>query len=128
MFPKQYFPNVTCIYDDEFARTELEKRYFKKSYWDPNTQKFYTCRALLSQFEAPLPRRLDEFKTPVMFLIPANDTVLMPASYIRRLQGRLPANIKKKIITVNGGHWWMHSSPEEAAKILCDWFDKTIKR
>ena len=127
MFSEKMFPTITRINDDSFTETDLERKYFKKSFVDPNTQKDYTGRAILSQTTTPPPRPLKELKIPTMFLAPSNDTVLMPLSYLKSLKDRLPSNIKKRIVKVNGGHWWMHSHPEEAAKVLCDWFDETLK-
>lgn len=127
IFPEVMFPTITRSNDDSFTETDLERNYFKKSYVDPNTVKDYTGLALLSQVSTPPPRPLKELKIPTMFLAPSKDTVLMPLSYIKSLQDRLPSNIKKRIVKVNGGHWWMHSHPEEAAKVLCDWFDETLK-
>lgn len=117
--------DVTRSNDDSFTETDLERKYFKKSYVDPNTQKDYTGQALFSQTTTPPPRPLKELKIPTMFLAPSRDN-LMPLSYVKSLQDKLPSNIKKRIVRVNGGHWWMHSHPEEAAKVLCDWFDETL--
>lgn len=41
-------------------------------------------------------------------------------------QNKAPT-VKKKFFEINGGHLWMYSHPEEAAKIICDWFDETLK-
>jgi hypothetical protein len=34
--------------------------------------------------------------------------------------------IKKKLIEVDGGVFWMVSHPREAATVKCDWFDNTL--
>lgn len=70
----------------------------------------------------PTPGSLVELKVPTMFLLPVRGFV---PSYVRHLFQRL-LPIKKKLLEVDGGVFWMCSHPREAANAICDWFDETV--
>jgi hypothetical protein len=46
-------------------------------------------------------------------------------SYFKDLYDRLPS-IKKRLVKLDGGVFWMLSHPNQAAKIICDWFDESL--
>jgi len=116
----------TTLYVDlrGLAESEREKENVEKYMRDPDIVKWYTLRGAMSQISTPPPNPIEELKIPTMFLVPARDK-LMSVSYVRDLYGRLPP-IKKELIEVDGGHFWMISHFKEAAKVICDWFDETL--
>jgi pimeloyl-ACP methyl ester carboxylesterase len=124
LFPKLKIPVTLYVDFKGFPETEREKEIFEKNEKDPDTVKWYTLRAAMSQILTPPPNPIGEMRIPTMFLVPTRDK-LMSVSYVRDLYDRLPP-IKKKFVEVNGGHWWMLSHSKEAAQVICDWFDETL--
>ena len=106
------------------AETEREKKHAQNYLNDPNVVRGYTLRAVFSQIQTSPPNPVEKLVTPTMFLAPTRDW-LMSVSYVRDLHDRLP-QIKKKLIELDGGHFWVSSHPREAANIICDWFDETL--
>ncbi len=104
--------------DSRNVEARLVERYLK----DPDFDRCYTLSAIMSLVSAPPPKPLIELKIPTMFLIPVRG--LFP-SYLKDLYNRLPA-IKKRLVEVDGGAFWMCSHPKEAAEVICTWFDETL--
>jgi pimeloyl-ACP methyl ester carboxylesterase len=124
LFPKLKIPTALYVDFKGFLETERERRIFEKGIKDPDTVKWYTLRAAMSQISTSPPNPLEELRIPTMFLAPTRDE-LMSVSYVRDLYDRLPP-VKKKFVEVDGGHLWMLSHSREAAKMICDWFDETL--
>jgi pimeloyl-ACP methyl ester carboxylesterase len=124
LFPKVKIPVTLYVDFKGFQETEREREILEKSIKDPDTVKWYTLRAAMSQISTSPPNPLEELRIPTMFLVPTRDR-LMSVSYVRDLYDRLPP-IKKKFVEVDGGHWWMLSHSREVAKEICDWFDETL--
>lgn len=89
---------------------------------DPDFDRWYPLRAVMSLVLTPPPAPLEELTVPTMFLVPVRG--LVPA-YVEDLFERLPP-IKKELVEVDGSVFWMVSHPREAAGIICDWFDQTL--
>jgi pimeloyl-ACP methyl ester carboxylesterase len=124
LFPKVKISTALYVDFEGFPETEREREILAKSTKDPDTVRWYTLRAAMSQILTPPPNPLDELRIPTMFLVPTKDK-LMSVSYVRDLYDRLPP-VKKKFVEVDGGHWWMFSHSKEVAKEICDWFDETL--
>jgi pimeloyl-ACP methyl ester carboxylesterase len=78
----------------------------------------------MSQISTPPPNPIGELNTPTMFLVPVRDRAL-PESYVKDVYNRLPS-LKKKFVEVDGGHYWMLSHPNDAAKVIDEWFAETL--
>lgn len=124
VFPKMMIPTERCVDFMGLAGTERERRHVMTYLNDPNIVRRYTVRAVMSLISTPLPSPLEKLSVPTMFLAPMRDA-LMSASYVRSLYDRLPP-IKKRLVEVDGSHYWMSSHPREAAKVICDWFQETL--
>jgi pimeloyl-ACP methyl ester carboxylesterase len=124
LFPKLKIPVVLYLDFKGLLETEREREILEKGIKDPDTVKWYTLRAAMSQITTSPPNPLEELGIPTMFLVPTRDR-LMSVSYVRDLYDRLPP-VKKKFVEVNGGHGWMFSHSKEVAKEICDWFDETL--
>ena len=90
---------------------------------DPDFDKQYPLSAIMSLVNTPPPKSLSALKVPTMFLVPIRG--FFP-SYEKDLYNRLP-DIRKKLIELDGGVFWMLSHPYDAAKIICEWFDTTFE-
>jgi pimeloyl-ACP methyl ester carboxylesterase len=123
LFPKKMISTERCVDFMGLAGTE-EKSHVETYLNDANVVRLYTLRAVMSLISTPLPSPLEELSVPTMFLAPVRDT-LMSVSYVRSLYDRLP-DIKKRLVEVDGSHYWMSSHPREAAKVICDWFQETL--
>jgi pimeloyl-ACP methyl ester carboxylesterase len=124
LFPGLKIPTALYVDFQRFPETERGREILEKSTKDPYTIKCYTLRAVMSQILTSPPNPLEELKIPTIFLVPTRDK-LMSVSYVRDLYDRLPP-IKKKLVDVDGGHWWMLSHTKKAAEAICDWFDETL--
>lgn len=89
---------------------------------DPNFDRWYPISAVMSLVTTPPPAPLSNLQIPTMFLVPERG--LAPA-YVKNLFARLPA-IKKKLVSVDGGVFWMCSHPREAARVISSWFDESL--
>ena len=124
LFPRMMIPTERCVDFTALARTEKEKSHVETYLNDPNIVKCYTLRAVMSLISTPPPSPVEKLSVPTMFLAPIRDA-LMSVSYLRSLYDRLPP-VKKKLVEVDGSHYWMSSHPREAAKVICDWFQETL--
>jgi len=124
VFPRLKIPTSLYIDWKALPETEEEKELLEKFMNDPDLVKWYTLRAALSQIQTPPPNPIEKLKIPMMIVAPAKDK-LMSLSYVKNLYNRLPP-IKKKLVEVDGGHFWMFSHPKETVKMICDWFEETL--
>lgn len=124
LFPRVTIPTERCVDFVGLARTEREKRHVETYLNDPNIVKRYTLRAVMSLISTPPPSPIEELDIPTMFIAPKGDA-LMSVSYVRSLYDRLPL-IKKRLVEIDGSHYWMSSHPKEAAGVICDWFQETL--
>jgi len=108
--------------DSKEESRQIETTIVEAYLRDPDFVLRYPLSAIVSLLWTPPPRPLAELNTATMFLVPVRGMVPW---YVRDLFERLPP-IKKKIVEVDGGVFWMVSHPREAANIICDWFDETL--
>ena len=121
--PLSSYLNWEELIDPEESARTLETRLVKEGYLkDPDFDKRYRLRSIMSQISTPPSSPLADLTTPTMFLVAVRG--VFPA-YTRDLYGRLPS-IKKRMVEVDGGVYWMLSHPVDAAKLICNWFDETL--
>lgn len=89
---------------------------------NPDFDRWYPISAAMSLLTTPPPAPLAQLQIPTMFLVPERG--ITPA-YIKGLFARLPP-IKKKLVSVDGGVFWMCSHPREAAEVIAGWFDESM--
>jgi hypothetical protein len=114
------FPEMVDKQDEENCR--IEQPIVSSFKMDPDFDMRYPLSAILSILSTPPPKDLSVLRTPTMFLISVRG--FFP-SYFKDLYDRLPS-IKKRLVELDGGVFWMLSHPNQAAKIICDWFDGSL--
>jgi hypothetical protein len=114
------FPEMVDKQDEENCR--IEQPIVSSFKMDPDFDMRYPLSAILSILSTPPPKDLSVLRTPTMFLISVRG--FFP-SYFKDLYDRLPS-IKKRLVELDGGVFWMLSHPNQAAKIICDWFDESL--
>lgn len=114
------FPEMVDIEEEENRR--IEEPIVHSFNMDPDFDIRYLLSAIMSIVSTPPPRDLSVLGTPTMFLVPVRG--FFP-SYFKDLYDRLP-RIKKLLVEIDGGVFWMLSHPHQAAKIICDWFDGSL--
>jgi pimeloyl-ACP methyl ester carboxylesterase len=113
------FPEMVDKEDEENRR--IEEPIVHSFDTDPEFDMRYPLSAVLSIVSTPPPKDLSALQTPTMFLVPVRG--FFPP-YFKQLYDRLPS-IKKRLVEIDGGVFWMLSHPNQAAKIICDWFDES---
>jgi hypothetical protein len=111
------------LVDTQEENRKIESRLVKSFDADPDFDRRYPLSAIMSLVSTPPPRPLSALSIPTMFVVPARG--FFP-SYFVDLFSRLPS-IEKRLGEVDGGVFWMLSHPGDAAKLVCDWFDRTLK-
>jgi len=120
--PIRLYLDFKEMVDSKKENREIEDPLIARFNKDPDFDKRYPLSAIMSLVTTPPPNALSTLKIPTMFIVPVRG--FFP-SYETDLFNRLP-NIRKKIIEVDGGVFWMISHPKEAAQVICDWFDETV--
>lgn len=120
--PIRLYLDFKEMVDTKEDNWKIEKPLVERFSKDPDFDKRYPLSAIMSLVYTAPPKPLSDLKVPTMFLVPLRG--FFP-SYEKDLHNRLP-DIRKKIIEVDGGVFWMVSHPYEAAKIICQWFDETL--
>lgn len=111
-----------AIVDPREKNRNLERHLVEGYLKDPDFDRWYPLSAIMSLVSTPPPNPLEELKTPTMFAV----TRWGPTpAYIQDLYNRLPP-IKKELVEIDGGVYWMLAHPRDEAKIVCDWFDETL--
>lgn len=112
-----------ALIDTREGTRDVERRLVEDGYLrDPDFDRWYPLSAVMSLIATPPPQPLDTLQMPTMFLMGRDGPT---PEYIKGLFRRLPP-VKKRLIEVNGGVYWMLSHPKEAADALCGWFDETV--
>jgi len=124
LFPRLKIPTSLYVDWKAFPETDAERELLEKFMNDPDFVKWYTLRGALSQIQTPPPNPIEKLKMPIMIVAPTRDK-LMPLSYVKNLYNRIPP-IKKKLVEVDGGHFWMFSHPKETVEMICGWFNETV--
>ncbi len=120
--PIRLYLDFKEMVDTKKENREIEAPMVEAFGKDPDFDKRYPLSAIMSLVATPPPSPLSALKIPTMFIVPARG--FFPF-YQKDLFNRLP-NIRKEIIEVDGGVFWMISHPKEAAQVICEWFDKTL--
>ena len=127
IFPKIKLPiwlylDFAELVDAKEENRQIEAPCVKRYLEDPDFDRWYPLSAISSLVTTPPPNPLSELSVPTLFLLPKRGFY---PSYEKDLFTRLPA-IRKKLLEVDGGVFWMCSHPREAARIICGWFDETV--
>lgn len=93
--------------------------YYEK---DPDFDTHYPLRAVMSLVSTPPPKPILDLDVPIRLIVARRG--FFP-HYFKDLYERLPP-IKRSMVEVDGGVYWMLSHPKEAAKVICEWFDETM--
>lgn len=120
--PISTYLNFEEMIDTKEENRQIETRIVNEVINDPDFDKEYPLSAIMSLIITPPPNPLSDLKTPKMFLVAKRGLV---PNYFQDLYSRLP-QIKKKLVEVDGSVFWMLSHPNEATKIISDWFDETL--
>lgn len=110
------------LVDSEPSNRRIEAPMIRDYLRDPDFDRRYPVSAIMSLLDTPPPRPLSALRTPTMFIVPERGIV---PEYFVDLFGRLPA-IEKQLVHVDGSVFWMVSHPREAARVVCEWFDRTL--
>ena len=110
------------LIDSDVNNRKIEEPFVRGFAADPDFDTHYPLSAVMSLVNTPPPRPLSELRVPTMFIIPKRG--FFPG-YFLDLYDRLP-DIEKEKVEVDGGVFWMLSHPEEAARIVSGWFDRTL--
>jgi len=112
------------LVDSKAGNRALETRLVIDGYRkDPDFDRSYPLSAVMSLVLTPPPKPLAALEIPTMLLVPARGW--SDPAYVKDLYSRLPS-IKKKLVEVDGSVFWMLSHPDEAANVICNWFDETV--
>jgi pimeloyl-ACP methyl ester carboxylesterase len=110
------------LVDPSPASHAIEARMIHDYLRDPDFDRRYPVSAIMSLLETPPPRPLGALEMPTMFIVPERGIV---PTYFDDLFSRLPA-VEKRLVHVDGSVFWMVSHPRDAARLVCDWFDRTV--
>ena len=127
LFPKLKLPirlylDFKEMIDTKEDNWKIEMPLVESFFKDPDFDRKYPLSAIMSLVNTATPKPVSELKVPTLFLVPLRG--FFP-SYEKNLYSRLP-DIRKNIIEVDGGVFWMLSHPYDAAKIICEWLDTTF--
>lgn len=121
--PVSSYLDWKAIIDTSEESRNLETQLVVEGYLnDPDFDKWYPLSAIMSLISTPPPNPLAELDTPTMFLL---DQKGPTPSYIKDLYSRLPPSTKR-LIEIDGSVYWMLSHPQDAAKIICEWFSISL--
>ena len=112
-----------AMVDSDVASRRIEEPMVEAYLRDPDFDRRYPLSAILSLLTTPPPRPLSDLAVPTMFIVPRRG--FAPA-YATELFGRLPPQIAKKLVEVDGSVFWMVSHPRQAADVICAWFEETL--
>ncbi len=119
--PIRLYLDFAEMVDAKEENQRIEAPSIKRYLEDPDFDRWYALAAILSLVSTLPPYPLSELTVPTMFLLPVRGFY---PSYEKDLFSRLPA-IKKRLLEVDGGVFWMCAHPQEAAKLICERFDET---
>ncbi|NWG38202.1 hypothetical protein [Nitrososphaera sp.] len=128
LFPRMTLPisvylDFSELIDTKQENREIERRLVESFLKDPDFDRRYPLSAIMSLVSTSPPNPLSVLKVPTMLLVAKRGLF---ASYLKDLYGQLP-DIEKRLVEVDGGVFWMCSHKKEAVRVICGWFDKTLK-
>ncbi len=121
-FPICFYLDFKEMVDNKQENRIIEAPLIERFSKDHDFDRRYPLSAIMSLVYTSPPKPISELKVPTMFLVPVRG--FFPF-YEKNLFNRLP-EVKKKIVEVDGGVFWMLSHPEEAANVICEWFKETL--
>ena len=92
---------------------------------DPYFVKSYTLRSLHSLATASPPEKIENIKTPIMFIHPETDGIF-PMEYMRSLYDKLTCPKRFEVIP-GMKHMFLEENPGAVIDILDKWFTETLK-
>lgn len=110
------------LIDTKSENREIEEFLVDSYLNDPDFDRRYTLRAIVSQMTTSPPNPLAKLQIPTMFMISKRG---WSYDYPKNLFERLPP-IRKKAVEVDGSVYWMLSHPREAADEIEQWFKETL--
>ncbi len=92
---------------------------------DPYFVRSYTFRSLHSLATASPPEKIENIKTPIMFLHPENDGIF-PMEYMRSIFDKLTC-VKRFEVVPGMKHMFLEENPGIAIDVVDKWFKETLK-
>ncbi len=120
--PISYYLNWWELIDSKEDNQQVEMKLVESYMNDPDFDKKYPLDAVISLVTTSPPQPIHNLKIPTMFILASRGFI---PNYFKDLYNRLP-QIKKRLVEVDGGVYWMLSNPEEATKIIDEWFNETL--
>lgn len=125
VFPKLPIPIRTYlawheVIDKDVNNHEKENKLVRTYDNDPDFDRSYPLKAVMSLVNTPPPGLIENLKTPTLFIFAKRG--LIP-SYLKNLFSRLTMK-NKSLEEIDGGVFWMLSNPEEAAEIIVKWVNE----
>jgi hypothetical protein len=117
---KSYLGWEEVIDFDNETNCKIEKRLVKAYNNDPDFDKAYPLKAVMSLVNTPPPNSPSTLSIPTMFILTKRG--LIPA-YFKNLFMQLGTKTKK-LEEIDGGVFWMLSNPQEAGNTICNWINK----
>lgn len=126
-FPISAYLNWTGLIDPKEGNRVTEDKLVREGYLcDPDFDKWYPLKAILSLMTTHPPKSLAELKTPTMFMVALRGFGGSAyVKYLKDLYARLPV-INKKVMEIDGSVYWMLSHPKEAAEVITGRFNETL--
>jgi len=103
----------------------IESQKLKDLKKDPLFVRTYTVRSLYSLATSSPPGKIENIKTPVMFIHPECDGIF-PVEYIRSIFDKLTCHKRFEIIP-GMRHMFLAENPDTAIDILDSWLKETLK-
>ncbi|MDO9001067.1 MAG: alpha/beta hydrolase [Bacteroidota bacterium] len=107
------------VIDKDLKNYEKEEKLVKAYDYDPDFDKSYPLKAVMSLVDTPPPGNLENLNIPTLFIFAKRG--LIPV-YFKTLFERLTMK-EKHLEEVDGGVFWMLSNPEKATEIIIKWIN-----
>lgn len=99
------------------SNRQIESHIVKAYSEDPDFDRKYPLKSVMSLMSAAPPKRISTLNTPVQFIVAKRGFV--PA-YFENLLSQIQIS-NKRLVKVDGGALWMVSNPEEASVTISNW-------
>ena len=96
---------------------QVEAHIVKAYNEDPDFDRKYPLKAVMSLTNTPPPKAVSTLTVPVMFIVAKRGII---PGYFENLFSQIQTN-NKRLRKVDGGVFWMLSNPEEAAMLIVNW-------
>ncbi|HEU5168730.1 MAG TPA: hypothetical protein VFU29_24465 [Chitinophagaceae bacterium] len=112
------------IIDTDQRNNEIEKKMVYAYDHDPDFDKWYPLKAVMSLLNTKPPVSVDKLSIPTFFILATRG--LIP-NYFRDLFLRLGAR-NKKLEEIDGGAFWMVSNPDKSSEAIINWIKQINKK